>query len=138
VEDYAPDMSGVPYYKWLGVDFLGAGSAQVRLPAQGDLANRKGHMHGGAVLGLVDATASYVTRRDRPEVKGLSTISLACNFVAPGAGDLFAEGTLLGGGRSVVSVSVRVVDSRSANVAAALVTLRLFLTDKHRDIGLEK
>lgn len=119
-----------PFYTFLGLEFPDGADHLVYLPANPDLANSKGHVHGGATLGMADAIASRTIRQARPDAAALSTVSLACSFVAPANGDLRGFGRYVGGGRSIVTAEFSVRDSADHEVLRGLATVRVF-TEAH-------
>lgn len=119
-----------PFYSFLGLEFPDDVDHVVYLPSNPAHANSKGHVHGGATLGMADAIASRVIRRARPDVGALSTVSLSCNFVAPATGDLRGYGRYVGGGKSIVTAEFSVRDAQDTEVICGLATVRVFAARK--------
>jgi uncharacterized protein (TIGR00369 family) len=113
--------AGPPLARHLGIEDRGAagGTARLALPSRSQNANRKGDVHGGALMALLDMVAANAVRSLVPEAAGLSTITLTTAFIAPGRGTLEAEGKVLQAGGTVAFAEARVTDETGRLVATA-------------------
>lgn len=113
--------AGPPLARHLGIEDGGAaqGVARLSLPHRPEIANRKGDVHGGALMALLDMVAANAVRSLVPEAAGLSTVMLATAFIAPGRGALHAEGKALQAGGTVAFAEARVTDETGRLVATA-------------------
>ena len=102
------------------------GTGLLRIPLRPELGNRKGDMHGGVILTLVDIAASVAIRSSLTDYSGISSVSVSTNFIAPGKGDLTARSKLQRAGKRTAFVEVEVLDEGGALVATGLVTSRIF------------
>ncbi len=115
-----------PFYETLGIALLEArdGRSRVRMPANPGLANGRGDVHGGAIAALLDAALSSAARSSLPAGHSTATITYTTSFLLPGRGTLTAEGEVLRGGRTIVSVAARVLNEQGALVAHAVGSMR--------------
>jgi uncharacterized protein (TIGR00369 family) len=123
--------SQTPYYRFLGLE-LGQradGRALVRLPHKPELCNSRGEIHGGAQESLLDVALSQAIRSVLPAGSQVATITLTCNHLAAGHGDLTARGQVVQTGRSVATAEGHVEDAAGTRVACALGTYRVWRAD---------
>jgi len=123
---------GSPYGKLLGLELVSAepDRVRVRLPYRLDVTTLGDTVHGGAISGLVDssATAAFWAHPEAsPRTRG-TTIGFSINFVSAGRGqDLVAEARVRRRGREICTGEVSVADAAGREVAVALVTYKLSL-----------
>ena len=119
-----------PYGKLLGAELVEAtpNRAVVRLPFRDDVTTIGDTVHGGAISGLVDITATaafWANETLDPTSRG-TTIGFSINFLAAGrASDLMATAELRRRGREISTAEVTVRDGAEKEVAVALVTYKL-------------
>jgi uncharacterized protein (TIGR00369 family) len=119
-----------PYGRLLGLTMLDAqeDTVRVRLPYREDVTTLGDTVHGGAVSGLVDATAtaSFWASPGIPAGSRGTTIGFSINFIAAARGrDLTATATVRRRGREISTGEVSVRDAEGTEVAVALVTYKL-------------
>lgn len=116
-----------PYADLLGLHVRSAadGRSEVELRYRPEVANRKGDVHGGAMASLLDMAMSQAIR-GAAEVKGLSTISLAVNFIGNESGDLVGRGRMERCGGSVAFASGEVLGASGTLLATAQASFRIF------------
>lgn len=121
---------GSPFAKTLGVvaEEIGTDRVRLRLPFRDEVTTIGDLVHGGAIAGLVDvsATAAFWANPEvDPSSRG-TTIGFSINFLNGGRGtDLIATATVLQRGRSISIGEVRVGDANGTLVATATVTYKL-------------
>ncbi len=116
-----------PFYRHLGIEVVeaGEGRAQVRMPANPDLLNGRGEVHGGAIASLLDAAISNAARAALAPGMSSATIQFTTHFLIPGRGTLHAHGLALRAGGSVVTAEAKVTNDAGELVATALGTLKV-------------
>ena len=121
-----------PYGKLLGFELVSAEQdrVRVRLPYRADVTTLGDTVHGGAIAGLVDATATaafWAHPEASPKARG-TTIGFSINFVSAGRGqDLVAEARVRRRGKEICTGEVSVTDAAGREVAVALVTYKMSL-----------
>ena len=83
-----------PFQGHLGIETLETadGRSLLRFTHRPELGNRKGDVHGGVLATLVDLAMSQAIRSLKPELAGMSTISMTVNYLEPASGNLTARG----------------------------------------------
>lgn len=110
------------------VDDASEGRCIVRMPAEGDVQNGAGRVHGGAITALIDnaATAAAWAYKGLKKDPWGTTISLTCNFLDAGkSADLIADAQVTRRGRSTVFLEIHVTDADERTIAQGLVTYKL-------------
>jgi uncharacterized protein (TIGR00369 family) len=79
--------------------------------------NHMGTAHGGVILTMFDIALGSVARLASGH--SVMTINLQTSFLAPGHGELFAEGRVLQQGRSLIFCEGEIHDSQGVLVAKA-------------------
>jgi uncharacterized protein (TIGR00369 family) len=121
-----------PYGKLLGFELVSAepDRVRVRLPYRAEVTTLGDTVHGGAIAGLVDATATaafWAHAEASPKARG-TTIGFSINFVLAGRGqDLVADARVRRRGKEICIGEVSVTDAAGREVAVALVTYKLSL-----------
>lgn len=121
----------MPYAKTLGIELLAATPEQVRcrLPWQERLEGAGVGLHGGASMGLADATGGICAALNLPDgVTGTTTIESKTNFLrAIRAGAVEATSRPLHTGRSVIVIETDITDIEgrlAARVTQSQIVLR--------------
>lgn len=115
------------FANWLGIVVLeaDAGRSVLRLPIKAELANRRDHVHGGAIATLVDSAMALATRSTEVGLETGGTIDLNIHFLAPGKGALLATATVTRAGRSVAFCQCEVRDESGKLVATSMSSFKL-------------
>ena len=119
-----------PYGQLLGFEPLeiAEDEVRVRLPYREAVTTIGDTVHGGAIAGLVDttATACFWASPQIPAGSRGTTIGFSINFVSAGRGkDLVATARVRRRGREICTGEVTVHDAEGREVAFALVTYKL-------------
>jgi len=93
----------IPFMDALGVipEHIEANYARTRLPYRDDLRNSRGHVHGGALMSVLDFTMSAAARGGMADKIGMATITMETRFMEPCLSDLIVTGRCLRRGRSI-------------------------------------
>jgi uncharacterized protein (TIGR00369 family) len=97
----------------------------VRVPYETRVTSRKGDIHGGVTVAVLDAALSHSVRFGLPELADTSTISLNVNYISPGRTMLVAHGRLVRAGSTIAFATGEVLDEALNLVATAQGTFRL-------------
>lgn len=116
-----------PFAAHLGVTVRDCadGHATVSIDLDDKLTNRKGDAHGGVLMTLLDMGMSMAIRSMLSDYRGLSTISMSVNFIAPGQGNLIAHGHVTRIGRSMAFGGGEILDAAGNTVATSQATFRI-------------
>ena len=115
------DMFGVdiPFATYCGVTPVEAGPGHCKLSVvmRDEHMNHLGIVHGGVILTMLDVAMGSAARLS----SGVSviTVDMQSAFLAPGRGDLSAEGRVVRPGRSLIFCEGEVRDAEGALVAKA-------------------
>jgi 1,4-dihydroxy-2-naphthoyl-CoA hydrolase len=113
-----------PFAAFLGIKITHVSPDKVtaELPVRGDLDNRNGTMHGGAVMALADNLGGTATMANLPSGGRTATIESKTNFfsVIPTGDTAYAECTPLHRGRTTMVWQTRI--TRGDGKLCALVT----------------
>jgi len=105
------------------------GRVHLGIDRREDLLQFKGYFHGGVISGLADLAAGGAVTTVLPPGRGVVTISLHVNFLAPAQGErLVAKGSVVKTGSTVGVASVEVVAVNAGQeqlCATATVTFRV-------------
>jgi len=83
-----------------------------------------GNVHGGAIASLVDAAAFWAVYPQVEEGKGLTTVEMKINLLAPARkGKLLAQGRCIKVGRSLALGEAQVKDAKGILVAHGTATM---------------
>ena len=111
------------------VELAEPGRVHLGVGRRDDLLQFKGYFHGGVISGLADLAAGGAVTTTLPPGRGVVSISLHVNFLAPAKGErLVAKGNVVkvGGTVGVASVDVVTIDGgREQLCATATVTFRV-------------
>lgn len=94
-----------------------ANPTRLRFPANNDLLNAHGALHGGVVIALAEYAASR-----HPAVEGMELASLSTTFLRPGVGDLTVETkqTHVGGSLQMYEVIIANAEGRTCAQTSAI------------------
>ncbi|MES2400591.1 MAG: PaaI family thioesterase [Pseudomonadota bacterium] len=122
-----PLPDAAPFTDWMGVIQISSAQGEVvlQLPPRGEINNRRGVVHGGALATLLDSAMSRAARTlaDGMELGG--TIDLHVQFMQPATGTLTARGSVESSTRTLAFCRGEVRDEANTLVATGIATLRL-------------
>ncbi len=105
------------------------GRVHLGIDRRDDLVQFKGYFHGGVISGLADLAAGGAVATMLPPGRGVVTISLHVNFLAPARGErLVARGSVVKIGKTLGVASVELVTLEGGQehlCATATVTFRV-------------
>lgn len=111
----------VTFNKLIGLqrEFAEDGLSRLTLPANDQLFNNHGFVHGGVIMSMLDSTmtAAALSRFDFEKV--VVTVDLQTQFVKAGMGVLTGHGKVVGGGKSLAFCEARIEDAQGDLVAKA-------------------
>ena len=117
-----------PYWATIGVkvdEVHAPGHVTLKLPMQPAVGNRRGVIHGGAIMSLIDAAGGGAVHSLTPAgevAPGSPTTDINVTFVSAARGDVRATGRVVRRGRSIAFVQVEVHDEDGTLVALGRVT----------------
>lgn len=118
------DLTTAPFNKLLGIKFLSQtpDRSEAELHVREELLNRRGVMHGGAIMALADTLGAVTARISLPDGGGTATIESKTNFFAgiPKGDTAKAVCMPLHRGRTTIVLETRI--TRSDGKLAAIVT----------------
>jgi uncharacterized protein (TIGR00369 family) len=116
-----------PFYTHLGLCPGGDGDPGVTVGRREEILNSHGALHGGAVMGLLDAALSRAIRLHLNRPVSMATIDMSVHFVAPATGaSVRAEGTVIRAGSSVAYAQATARTEDGTPVAVATGAFRIF------------
>lgn len=117
----------IPYLEFLGIEPIECGNdmAVTRLAYRKEIVNSRGHVHGGALLSMLDFTLSAAGRSHDPIGTGVATIDLNSSFLSPGESDLEARARCIRRGSSICFCEGEIVDASGQIVAKAMASFKL-------------
>ncbi|MGO9007742.1 MAG: PaaI family thioesterase [Beijerinckiaceae bacterium] len=109
----------IPFATYCGVKAVAAepGWCRLFLAMRDEHKNQLGIIHGGVMLTLLDVAMGTAARLSAGA--SVMTIDMQSSFLAPGRGDLSAEGRVLRPGRSLIFCDGEVRDAAGSLVAKA-------------------
>jgi uncharacterized protein (TIGR00369 family) len=118
----------IPYLDLLGVEPILCENdrAVTRLNIRDDLLNSRGHVHGGAIMSVLDFTLSAAGRSLNPLGLGLATIDMTTSCMEPGITDLIFEARCLRRGGSIAFCEGEARDPDGKLIAKASATFKIF------------
>ncbi len=118
----------IPYLDLLGVEPILCENerAVTRLNIRDDLLNSRGHVHGGAIMSVLDFTLSAAGRSLNPLGLGLATIDMTTSCMEPGVTDLLFEARCLRRGGSIAFCEGEARDPDGKLIAKASATFKIF------------
>lgn len=122
-------VNACPYYRYLGFQVVEAseGFARLTMPANENLFQFQGAVHGGAIYSVADAAVAVALLTMAEPGENAITIEAKLNFLAPVTkGGVIADGHIVQKGRSIALGDVEVRrDTDNRLVAKGLVTYTL-------------
>jgi uncharacterized protein (TIGR00369 family) len=118
----------IPYLDLLGVEPVMCENerAVTRMNIRDDLLNSRGHIHGGAIMSVLDFTLSAAGRSIDTLGMGLATIDMTTSCMEPGTTDLIFEARCLRRGRSIAFCEGEARDPDGKLIAKASATFKIF------------
>lgn len=104
---------------------LGYDRATIRMPYRKDLANSRGHVHGGAMAMLFDSALACAVRAHEPQRFGVVTIDLTTHFLKSSTGDVVAHAHCERRGSTLCFARGEALDAQGRLLALATGTFRL-------------
>lgn len=117
----------IPYLELLGVEPISCADdqAKTRLNIRQELLNSRGHIHGGAIMSVLDFTLSAAGRSVDPLGIGLATIDMTTSCIEPGTTDLIVEARCIRRGRSIAFCEGEARDPDGKLIAKASASFKL-------------
>ncbi len=117
----------IPYLELLGVEPLLCENdrAVTLMRLVPSLRNSRGHVHGGAIMSVLDFTLSAAGRAHDPLGVGLATIDMTTSFIDPGVTDLTFEARCLRRGKSIAFCEGEARDTQGKLIAKASGSFKL-------------
>lgn len=117
----------IPYLDLLGLEPVECANdrAVTRLKIRTELLNSRGHIHGGAIMSVLDFTLSAAGRSIDPLGIGLATIDMTTSCIEPGTTDLIVEARCLRRGRSIAFCEGEARDPEGKLIAKASASFKL-------------
>lgn len=117
----------IPYLELLGVVPILCENdrAVTRLNMRPDLRNSRGHIHGGAIMSVLDFTLSAAGRASNPMGLGLATIDMTTSCFEPATTDLIVEARCLRRGGSIAFCEGEARDPEGKLIAKASASFKL-------------
>lgn len=122
----------IPYLEHLGVVPLKCenDTAITRLPIKPHLVNSRGHVHGGALMSVLDFTLSAAGRSHDLTGVSMATIDMSTSFMAPGATDLTIKATCIHRGGSICFCEGEIRDANNKLVAKATASFKMLKVNR--------
>lgn len=117
----------IPYMEYLGVVPVSCEQdrAVTRLAIRHDLLNSRGHIHGGALMSVLDFTMSAAGRAHDPLGYGLATIDMNTSFIEPVVTDITIQTHCFRRGTSICFCEGQIVDPNGKILVKATATFKL-------------
>ncbi len=117
----------IPYLELLGVEPIECANdrAVTRMNIRDNLLNSRGHIHGGAIMSVLDFTLSAAGRSVDPLGIGLATIDMTTSCIEPGTTDLIVEARCIRRGRSIAFCEGEARDPSGKLIARASASFKL-------------
>lgn len=120
------DLAEGPFWKTCGMRLGEGDPPEVLLEAKPGILQYYGTVHGGALMGMLDAVIAVALNRELPPEKGAVTVEMKINFFRPVTeGTVSGRGRILNRGRSLVTGMGEIWNDRGERVAVALGTYRV-------------
>ena len=109
----------VPFATHCGIEAVdsGSGNCRIALVLRDEHKNHLGIAHGGVILTMLDVAMGSAARLSSGA--SVMTVDMQSAFLAPGRGDLSAEGRVVRAGRSLIFCEGEVRDAAGALLAKA-------------------
>ena len=117
----------VPFMDTIGLEPLSLEDdvCRARLSWRCDLANSRGHYHGGTLMGALDYTMSAAARAHDRDNLGAATIDMNTQFYEPAVGVLDIEARCVRRGRAIAFCEAEARNAQGVVVVAARSVFRL-------------
>lgn len=117
----------IPYLEHLGIEpvEIGEDFAVTRLARRTEVINSRGHIHGGALLSMLDFTLSAAGRSHDPLGTGVATIDLSSSFLLPGDSDLVCRARCIRRGSSICFCEGEILNASGQVVAKAMASFKM-------------
>ncbi len=120
------DLAEGPFWKTCGMRLGGKDGADVTLETKREILQYYGTIHGGVLMGMLDAVIAIALNRELPPEKGAVTVEMKINFFKPVTeGSISGKGRILNRGRSLVTGLGELWNEKGERVAVALGTYRI-------------
>jgi uncharacterized protein (TIGR00369 family) len=120
------DLAEGPFWKTCGMRLGEGDPPEVLLEAKPGILQYYGTVHGGALMGMLDAVIAVALNRELPPEKGAVTVEMKINFFRPvTVGTVSGRGRILNRGRSLVTGLGEIWNEKGERVAVALGTYRV-------------
>jgi uncharacterized protein (TIGR00369 family) len=93
--------------------------AMTRLRIRSELLNSRGHIHGGALMSILDFTLSAAGRANDPLGIGMATIDMHTSCIEPAMTDLTIEARCIRRGASIAFCEGEILDTSGKLIAKA-------------------
>ena len=93
--------------------------AVTRLRLRAELLNSRGHIHGGALMSILDFTLSAAGRANDPLGIGMATIDMHTSCIEPATTDLTVEAPCIRRGASIAFCEGEILDTNGKLIAKA-------------------
>ena len=93
--------------------------AVTRLRLRNELLNSRGHIHGGALMSILDFTLSAAGRANDPLGSGMATIDMHTSCIEPATTDLTIEARCIRRGASIAFCEGEILDATGKLIAKA-------------------
>ena len=93
--------------------------AVTRLRLRAELLNSRGHIHGGALMSILDFTLSAAGRANDPLGIGMATIDMHTSCIEPATTDLTIEARCIRRGASIAFCEGEILDATGKVIAKA-------------------
>ena len=93
--------------------------AVTRLRLRNELLNSRGHIHGGALMSILDFTLSAAGRANDPLGIGMATIDMHTSCIEPATTDLTIEARCIRRGASIAFCEGEILDATGKFIAKA-------------------
>ena len=117
----------IPYMQYLGVIPISCehDRAVTRLPIREDLLNSRSHIHGGALMSVLDFTMSAAGRAHDLLGFGLATIDMNTSFIEPAVTDITIHTHCFRRGTTICFCEGQIVDPNGKLLVKATATFKL-------------
>lgn len=122
----------IPYLEHLGVEPIRCENdvAVSKMHLAPHLLNSHGHVHGGALMSVLDFTLSAAGRSHDPLGYGMATIDMSTSFISPGTTDLTVTATCIRRGGTICFCEGEIRDTENRLVAKATASFKLIKARK--------
>jgi uncharacterized protein (TIGR00369 family) len=120
------DLAKGPFWKTCGMRLGEGDPPDVLLDATPEILQYYGTVHGGALMGMLDAAIAVALNRELPPEKGAVTVEMKISFFKPvSQGTVSGRGRILNRGRSLLTGQGELRNEKGELLAVALGTYRI-------------